>query len=119
MPAGGVINAPIAPMPPAFATATERLAGHAPAIGASRIGHRKPYRSQNLRAPSVTSLNIIDDDATSHPARAARLRRPRPGGRPALPRHAPRRSRRDLPREAVLREGLEHRNRRQRYPPEP
>ena len=29
-------------MPPALATATERLTGHAPAIGASRMGHSRP-----------------------------------------------------------------------------
>src|SRR3569623_2937094 len=39
-------------MPPASATATERPAGHAPAIGASRIGTRRPYRSQNAAARS-------------------------------------------------------------------
>ena len=52
MPAGGVINAPIAPMPPAFATAIDKLAGDAPAIGASMIGSAKPYRAQNAAARS-------------------------------------------------------------------
>jgi len=42
MPSGGVISAPIAPIPPAFATAIDRLAGQAPAIGASMIGIVKP-----------------------------------------------------------------------------
>ena len=42
MPAGGVTSAPIAPMLPALATAIERLAGHAPAIGASRMGNFRP-----------------------------------------------------------------------------
>jgi hypothetical protein len=43
MPAGGVSRAPIAPSPPAFATAIDRLTGHAPAIGASMMGTWRPY----------------------------------------------------------------------------
>ena len=53
MPDGGVTSAPSAPMPPALATATDRLTGHAPAIGASRIGQleavperRRPSRDR-------------------------------------------------------------------------
>src|SRR3712207_8749181 len=42
MPGGLVTSAPIAPIPPALATAMERLAGHAPAIGASKIGSWRP-----------------------------------------------------------------------------
>src|SRR5579863_3607010 len=34
-------------MPPAFATAIDKPAGHAPAIGASRIGTLRPYLAQN------------------------------------------------------------------------
>ena len=37
---GVIRSAPQAPIPPAFATATDRDGGHAPAIGASRIGRR-------------------------------------------------------------------------------
>src|SRR2546421_417603 len=50
MPAGGVTNAPMAPIPPAFATAIDRLVGHAPAIGASRTGRSRPYLAQNAVA---------------------------------------------------------------------
>src|SRR5881394_4339927 len=57
MPAGDVSNAPIAAIPPAFATATDRLAGQAPAIGASRIGSSRPYPAQNAvaRASGLTT----------------------------------------------------------------
>jgi hypothetical protein len=47
MPAGSVISAPIAPIPPAFATAMESPGGHEPAMGASRIGQLNPYLAQN------------------------------------------------------------------------
>src|SRR5579864_9413313 len=50
MPSGGVRSAPMAPMPPALATAIERLAGHAPAMGARRIGNFRPYFAQNASA---------------------------------------------------------------------
>ncbi|HKE28647.1 MAG TPA: hypothetical protein VKB88_40130 [Bryobacteraceae bacterium] len=40
----------MAPIPPAFATATDKEAGHAPAIGASSIGRRNPYFAQNAPA---------------------------------------------------------------------
>ena len=39
-------------MPPAFAMAIDKLAGDAPAIGASRIGTFSPYLSQNEVARS-------------------------------------------------------------------
>ncbi len=52
MPAGGVKRAPIAPIPPEFATAIDRLAGHAPAIGASKIGRVSAYFAQKARARS-------------------------------------------------------------------
>ena len=42
MPAGGVTSAPIAPIPPALATAIDKPTADAPAIGASRIGSDKP-----------------------------------------------------------------------------
>ncbi len=44
---GSLINAPSAPMLPALASAIDRVAGHAPAIGASNIGSFKPYFAQN------------------------------------------------------------------------
>jgi hypothetical protein len=47
---GSLIKAPSAPMLPAFASAMERLAGHAPAIGASNIGSFSPYFAQNASA---------------------------------------------------------------------
>ena len=50
--AGGERSAPIAPIPPAFATAIDRLAGHAPAIGASMIGSLRPNFAQNRFARS-------------------------------------------------------------------
>jgi len=46
MASGALIKAPRAPMPPALATEIERLTGHAPAIGASRIGSFSPYLRQ-------------------------------------------------------------------------
>ena len=52
MPGEVFISAPIAPIPPALATAIDRLTGEAPAIGASRIGMRTPSRSQNILARS-------------------------------------------------------------------
>jgi hypothetical protein len=42
-------------MPPAFATAADRLTGHAPAIGASMTGIFNPYLSQKLRTRSITA----------------------------------------------------------------
>src|SRR5215467_10270001 len=45
----GLINkAPHAPSPPALATAIESEGGHAPAMGASKIGTRKPKRLQKV-----------------------------------------------------------------------
>src|SRR5271157_3794982 len=46
--AGCISNAPQAPRPPALATATDRAGGHAPAIGANRIGTRNPKRWQKI-----------------------------------------------------------------------
>ena len=52
----------------AFATAIERLAGHAPAIGASRMGSFRPYFAQNSVAvgfrilPSSCAQGSPDDD---------------------------------------------------------
>src|SRR5580765_3872890 len=49
-------------MPPALATAIDRVAGQAPAIGASRIGIFNPNRSQKNRARSrgrVVSESVI------------------------------------------------------------
>src|SRR5258705_9990028 len=46
MAAGDSISAPHAPRPPAFATAAESEGGQDPAIGASRIGRRRPKREQ-------------------------------------------------------------------------
>src|SRR5580700_11334874 len=60
MPAGCVINAPIAPMPPALATAIERLAGHAPAIGASKTGSLRPYFAQKALARSRGAEVLFD-----------------------------------------------------------
>src|SRR3982750_3309484 len=45
--AGCISSAPHAPRPPAFTTAIEREEGHAPAIGASRMGTWRPNRLQN------------------------------------------------------------------------
>src|SRR5271165_1477547 len=45
---GCISNAPQAPRPPALATATDRSGGHAPAIGADRIGTRNPKRWQKI-----------------------------------------------------------------------
>jgi hypothetical protein len=44
----------MAAMAPALATATDKLAGDAPAIGASMIGIFKPYRLENASARSTT-----------------------------------------------------------------
>ncbi len=41
---------PMAPIPPALATATASSGGQAPAIGASRIGNCRPNRSQKAWA---------------------------------------------------------------------
>jgi hypothetical protein len=43
----------MAPIPPAFAIAIERLTGHAPALGASRIGMPSPYLAENSAARSL------------------------------------------------------------------
>jgi hypothetical protein len=51
-------------MPPAFATATERLGGQAPAIGASRTGRLNPYSSQNLSARTRGRPPLLDDVVT-------------------------------------------------------
>src|SRR5436190_16035872 len=45
----------MAPMPPACPMAIDRLAGQAPAIGASRTGIRRLNRAQNVRARSAAS----------------------------------------------------------------
>lgn len=58
MPSGGVSNAPIAPMPPALATATASDAGDAPAMGASMIGTRNENRSQNAAARSRAAMRF-------------------------------------------------------------
>jgi hypothetical protein len=50
MASGAICSAPQPPMPPAFATAAARAGGQAPAIGACRIGTRRPYRAQNSAA---------------------------------------------------------------------
>src|SRR3954471_24285790 len=44
--AGCINNAPHAPRPPALATAIDSEDGHAPAIGASRMGTLRPNRLQ-------------------------------------------------------------------------
>src|SRR5271163_3614328 len=66
MPAGSVSNAPIPPMPPPLATAAARLAGHAPAIGAIRIGTRSPKRWQNRAARSRADTGISSMDRSDH-----------------------------------------------------
>ena len=57
MPVGGVISAPNAPMPPALATAIDKLAGHAPAMGASRMGSFSPYFVQNSEEAAFVILH--------------------------------------------------------------
>ncbi len=47
---GPNIRTPAAPMPPALATAIDSDGGQAPAMGASRIGRRRPKRSQKAAA---------------------------------------------------------------------
>lgn len=59
IPAGGVSRAPVAPIPPVFATAMERLAGEAPAMGATSMGTLRPYVSQNELARSSGSDLLI------------------------------------------------------------
>jgi hypothetical protein len=54
------MSAPIAPIPPALATAMERLAGHAPAIGASKIGSCRPYFAQKAAARSRGREIVLD-----------------------------------------------------------
>jgi hypothetical protein len=91
MPSGLVMSAPIAPIPPALATAMDRLTGHAPAIGASRIGSRRPYLAQNAAARSRArevvfgqADVVIGDSATTAGQCAARVlqeRRRGPGMR--------------------------------------
>jgi hypothetical protein len=44
---GYISSTPQAPNPPALATAIDSDAGHAPAIGANRIGTRSSNRRQN------------------------------------------------------------------------
>src|SRR5579859_330549 len=57
---GSLMSAPRAPMLPALATAMERLAGQAPAMGASSIGSFNPYFAQNewARARGAEGLGI-------------------------------------------------------------
>src|SRR5439155_23374192 len=50
MPSGAVISAPSPPIPPALPTAAARPTGQAPAIGACKIGTRRPKRRQNSSA---------------------------------------------------------------------
>ena len=56
---GSLINAPSAPMLPTLASAIDRVAGHAPAIGASNIGNFKPYFAQNA-SERWRGLNLFD-----------------------------------------------------------
>jgi hypothetical protein len=56
MAAGEEDVAPIAPMPPALATAADSAAGQAPAIGARRIGARNPYRAQKASARELAAM---------------------------------------------------------------
>src|SRR4030081_51094 len=49
-------SAPQAPRPPALATAMDSAGALAPAIGAKRIGTRKPNRSQNALVRSLTFM---------------------------------------------------------------
>ena len=58
MAAAGLRSAPIAPMPPALATAIERLGGHAPAIGASMMGTAKPCAAAKAFARSSGRLML-------------------------------------------------------------
>src|SRR5260221_9299663 len=51
MASGGMISAAHAPSPPALAIAAESDGGHAPAIGASRIGMLRPDRAQKACTP--------------------------------------------------------------------
>src|SRR6266851_6672597 len=57
MPSGAVISAPSPPIPPALPTAAASPTGQAPAIGACRIGTRKPKRRQNSSARRRGSLS--------------------------------------------------------------
>jgi hypothetical protein len=45
-------------MPPAFATVIDNEGGHAPAIGASKIGIFKPNRSQNSLDAPIFILSV-------------------------------------------------------------
>jgi hypothetical protein len=54
---GCIGSAPQEPRPPAFATAIESEGAEALAIGASKIGTRKPNRLQNASARSIELFN--------------------------------------------------------------
>src|ERR1700676_2863550 len=62
MPSGAVSNAPSPPIPPALPTAAASPTGQAPAIGAIRIGTRRPKRRQNVAARSRTMLLGVNAD---------------------------------------------------------
>src|SRR5580700_6063571 len=55
----GSNKAPIAPIAPALATATLNATGHAPAIGASRMGTSRPWTSQKF----FTRARADDEEA--------------------------------------------------------
>jgi hypothetical protein len=55
-------------MPPAFATATDKHGGHAPAIGARRMGIVNPYLAQNSSARSEGRECLIVAPSRDSPA---------------------------------------------------
>src|SRR5688572_13508478 len=55
---GGISSTPQPPNPPAFATAIESDGALAPAIGARRMGTRRPKREQKLSTRSSVALIV-------------------------------------------------------------
>src|SRR5919198_2229305 len=72
-------NAPQAPIAPARITAIDSEGGHAPAIGARRIGIFKPNRSQNAaarpRGSSIISELTLMCGSHPQPSRQVKFRR--------------------------------------------
>src|SRR5215475_3167057 len=65
---GCISSTPHDPSPPAFATAIERDGPLAPAMGASRIGTRRPKRAQKASARLVVAvIGSSDSDAGREP----------------------------------------------------
>ena len=119
MPSGAVISAPSAPRPPALATAAASGAGLALAIGAWRMGARRPKRAQKAWARSRAAVGggrhcISPDRGAPTLARPELRAQPGPPAR-TFRRGADARPRRARPRRATP--GRAPRPRRSPAPP--